>query len=86
MNHETGNGQLFLGSSQSLPKGGFLVAELDHEMETGAEYQNKDLHIIYASVDGSEADKLVALGIARHKNSQGKDVMFVFNEGQEVKI
>lgn len=86
MNHENNHGQLFLGSSESLPKGGFLVAELDHEMETGAEYKNEDLHIIYASVDGSEADKLIAMGIAREHNARGLDVMFVFNSGQEVKI
>lgn len=75
-----------MGSSESLPKGGFLVAELDHEMNAGETYKNEDLHIIYASVDGSEADKLIALGIARNKNSQGKDVMLIFNEGQQVKI
>lgn len=86
MNKENGNGQLFLGSSESLPKGGFLVAELDHEMHAGDTYKNEDFRIIYASVDGSEADKLIAMGIARHKNSQGQDIMFIFNSGQDVKI
>lgn len=80
------HGELFLGSSESLPKGGFLVAELDEAAAKGQQFKNEDLRIIYASVDGSEADKLIAMGIARERNTRGINVMFIFNEGQEVKI
>jgi hypothetical protein len=79
------HGELFLGTSDNVPKGSFLVAEVD-DIEKGMELKNEDMKIIYASVDASLADRLAVIGLARKLNMEGKNVMLITNSDEGVQF
>ncbi len=79
-------GELHLGSSETVPKGSFLLAIVDHAPDKGEGIPNNALNIIFASVDASLADRLMTLGIARKLNYEGVELILILNENEDVKF
>ncbi len=80
------NGRLFICSSSEVPKGDFVLAETDTDINSGDDVPGDDMTMLFASIDGSLADRLIAIGISRRENSQGKDTMLIINPQDSVEF
>lgn len=79
-------GNLILGKSDSVEKDSFLLALIDQAYTNGDIIQNKDLDIVFVSVDASLADRWLSMGIATTFGYKGHDVMLIINSNQDVQL
>ena len=80
------HGQMILGKSNNIGRGGFIIAETDLDLVKGQNLHNKDLNIIYTSVDGSLADRLFGLGVIRAETEKGFTTLLIINPGDEIDL
>lgn len=76
---------LFLAQSNAVQKDGFVIARTGH-IKAGDKVTIMDNDVEFASVDGSLADRLIALGLAHYENQKGNDAILIVHEGTEVRF
>lgn len=75
------HGELYSAYSDVVPEGQFVLG-VPPENSTVIKdmcFKNGEIGVIFASEDGSLADRLLALGIIRRENRNGKDILIIVN-------
>lgn len=81
-------GNFFTSTSDVIPKGQFVLGErLDgHSLTENTTFGNNEIGVIFSAPDASLADRLIAIGIARRENCQGRDIMIITNPTDKPKF
>jgi hypothetical protein len=85
---EKEHGELYSSYSDVVPEGQFVLGEPFNETKIMQDmhFKNGEIGVIFASNDGSLADRLLALGIIRRENIQGRNVLIIVNPHQGLKF
>lgn len=80
------HGEFFVASNDQVPPNAFVLNVSDVEIHTQDTVKIEHLHPILVTCELTEADKLIAIGIIRRENIQGRDCLMMINPQAEVRM